>query len=126
MTVDNTTGVPTGAACTQLAFHATGTGIEGAYVYPHGGAYYLFASVDNCCNGLNSTYRIIVGRSSSVNGPYTDRGGIALTQCGGTILLSAHGNINGPGGESVLKDTDGDILATTITTAAATELLRRE
>jgi arabinan endo-1,5-alpha-L-arabinosidase len=26
--VDNTTGVPTGAACTQLAFHATGTGIE--------------------------------------------------------------------------------------------------
>jgi arabinan endo-1,5-alpha-L-arabinosidase len=108
--VDNSTGVPTGVACLQLAYHATGTGIEGAYVYPHGGAYYLFASVDNCCNGTSSTYRIIVGRSSSVNGPYTDRGGVALTQGGGTILLSAHGDINGPGGESVLKDNDGDIL----------------
>lgn len=108
--VDNKTGIPTGAACTQLAYHATGTGIEGAYVYPHGGYYYLFASIDNCCQGSTSTYRIIVGRSTSVTGPYTDRGGIALTQGGGTILLSAHGNINGPGGESVFADTDGDIL----------------
>ncbi len=39
-----------------------------------------------------------------------DRGGVALTQGGGTILLSAHGSINGPGGESVLHDTDGDVL----------------
>lgn len=108
--VDNTTGIPTGAACTQLAYHATGTGIEGAYLYPHGGYYYLFASVDDCCNGTASTYRIVVGRSSSVTGPYTDRGGIALTQGGGTILLSAHGNIDGPGGESVFADADGDIL----------------
>ncbi|HVZ83576.1 MAG TPA: family 43 glycosylhydrolase [Terracidiphilus sp.] len=108
--VGNTTGVPTGAACTQLAYHPSGTGIEGAYIYPHGGYYYLFASVDTCCNGVNSTYRIIVGRSSSITGPYTDRGGVALTQGGGTILLSAHDNINGPGGESVLSDTDGDIL----------------
>ena len=33
-----------------------------------------------------------------------------MTAGGGTILLSAHGNINGPGGESVLTDTDGEIL----------------
>lgn len=108
--VDNATGVPTGAACTQLAYHPSGTGIEGSYIYPHGGYYYLFASIDTCCNGVSSTYRIIVGRSSSITGPYTDRGGLALTQGGGTILLSAHGNINGPGGESVFSDTDGDVL----------------
>ena len=108
--VNNMTGIPTGAACTRLAFHATGTGIEGAYIYPHGGYYYLFASIDNCCQGTSSTYRIIVGRSSAVNGPYADRGGLALTQGGGTILLSSHGNILGPGGQSVLNDTDGDIL----------------
>jgi arabinan endo-1,5-alpha-L-arabinosidase len=108
--VDNTTGVPTSAACTQIAFHPSGTGIEGAYVYPHGGYYYLFASIDTCCNGVNSTYRIIVGRSTSITGPYADRGGLALTQGGGTILLSAHDNINGPGGESIFSDTDGDIL----------------
>jgi arabinan endo-1,5-alpha-L-arabinosidase len=109
--VNNTTGVPTGAACTQVAYHPSGTGIEGSYIYPHGGYYYLFASIDVCCQGVNSTYRIIVGRSSSVTGPYADRGGMALTSGGGTILLSAHGNVNGPGGESVFSDSDGDVLA---------------
>jgi arabinan endo-1,5-alpha-L-arabinosidase len=108
--VNDTTGIPTGAACTLLAYHPSGTGIEGSYIYPHGGYYYLFASIDTCCNGVTSTYRIIVGRSTSVTGPYTDRGGLALTSGGGTIVLSAHGNINGPGGESLFTDTDGDIL----------------
>jgi len=108
--VANSTGIPTGAACTQLAYHPSGTGIEGAYIYPHGSYYYLFASVDTCCNGDSSTYRIIVGRSSSITGPYADRGGIALNAGGGTIVLSAHGNVNGPGGESLFADTDGDIL----------------
>jgi arabinan endo-1,5-alpha-L-arabinosidase len=108
--VDNSTGIPTGAACTQLAYHPSGTGIEGSYLYPHGGYYYLFASIDDCCQGNSSTYRIVVGRSTSVTGPYTDRGGLALTSGGGSILLSAHGNINGPGGETVFTDTDGPIL----------------
>jgi arabinan endo-1,5-alpha-L-arabinosidase len=108
--VDNTTGVPNGAACTQLAYHPSGTGIEGAYIYPHGGYYYLFASIDTCCQGVNSTYRIIVGRSTTITGPYTDRGGLAMTAGGGTILLSAYSNVNGPGGESVFSDTDGDVL----------------
>ena len=106
--VNNSTGIPTGAACTQLAFHPTGTGIEGSYIYPHGGYYYLFASIDTCCQGVNSTYRIIVGRAMSITGPYTDRGGVPLAQGGGTILLSAHGNINGPGGESVMTDSSGN------------------
>jgi arabinan endo-1,5-alpha-L-arabinosidase len=108
--VDNTTGIPTNAACTQLAYRPSGTGIEGSYIYRHGAYYYLFASIDNCCQGVNSTYRVVVGRSSSISGPYTDRGGLALTSGGGTILLSAHGNINGPGGQTVYHDTDGDIL----------------
>jgi arabinan endo-1,5-alpha-L-arabinosidase len=108
--VNNSTGIPTGAACTQLAYHPSGTGIEGASIYAHGGYYYLFASIDTCCQGVTSTYRIIVGRSTSVTGPYLDRGGLALTSGGGTIVLSAHGNINGPGGESLFTDTDGDIL----------------
>jgi arabinan endo-1,5-alpha-L-arabinosidase len=108
--VNNSTGIPTGTACTQLAFHSTGTGIEGSYIYPHDGYYYLFASIDNCCDGVSSTYRIIVGRSTSVTGPYADRGGLALTSGGGTVVLSAHGNIDGPGGESLFTDTDGTVL----------------
>jgi arabinan endo-1,5-alpha-L-arabinosidase len=58
-----------------------------------------------CCQGTASTYREIVGRSTSPNGPFVDRGGIDLTAGGGTILISAHGNIDGPGGASVLTDT---------------------
>lgn len=108
--VNNSTGIPTGAACKQLAYHPSGTGIEGSYIYQHGGYYYLFASIDNCCQGVTSTYRIIVGRSTSVDGPYMDRGGLPLTNGGGTILLSAHDNINGPGGESVFTDGGNAVL----------------
>jgi arabinan endo-1,5-alpha-L-arabinosidase len=108
--VDNTTGKPTSTTYTQLAYHPTNTGIEGSYILYHGGFYYLFASFDNCCAGTSSTYRIAVGRSSNVNGPYADRGGVAMTQGGGTILLSAHDNIDGPGGQTVFQDTNGDIV----------------
>ena len=108
--VNNNTGVPTGTACTQLAYHPSGTGIEGSTVLQHGGYFYLLASIDTCCNGVTSTYRIIVGRATAVTGPYTDRGGLALTQGGGTLLLSAHSNINGPGGESVVSDSSGPLL----------------
>lgn len=84
--------------------------IEGAYVYPHGGYYYLFASFDTCCAGTNSTYHIAVGRSTSPTGPYSDRGGIPMTSGGGTILLGTHGRYIGPGGETVMHDENGDFL----------------
>jgi arabinan endo-1,5-alpha-L-arabinosidase len=89
---------------------AVSTGEEGAFIYPHGGMYYYFASINVCCNGVSSTYRTIVGRSSSPTGPYLDKGGLALTSSGGTILISSHGNVNGPGGESVLTDGANSIL----------------
>jgi arabinan endo-1,5-alpha-L-arabinosidase len=79
-------------------------GEEGPFIYLYNGWYYYFAPINICCNGVNSTYRIIVGRSQTVTGPYLDRGGIDLMQGGGTILLSAHANINGPGGQSVFTD----------------------
>ncbi|HVJ08093.1 MAG TPA: family 43 glycosylhydrolase [Acidisarcina sp.] len=79
-------------------------GEEGPFIYPFNGWYYYFASINVCCSGNSSTYRIIVGRSKSPTGPYLDRGGLDLMQGGGTILLSAHGNVNGPGGQSVFTD----------------------
>jgi arabinan endo-1,5-alpha-L-arabinosidase len=109
--LDTGTGKPLDSSptCYSLA-QRTGTAIEGSTVYLHDGMYYLFASVDVCCQGVNSTYHIIVGRSSVPTGPYIDRGGISMTQGGGTILLATHGNIIGPGGQGVLHDTDGDVL----------------
>ncbi|HMH27786.1 MAG TPA: family 43 glycosylhydrolase [Steroidobacteraceae bacterium] len=109
--LDPSTGKPLGAAptCYSLA-QRTGTAIEGSTVYLHNGMYYLFASVDVCCQGVSSTYHIVVGRSSNPQGPYVDRGGIPMSQGGGTILLATHGNIIGPGGQDVFNDTDGDVL----------------
>jgi len=79
-------------------------GEEGPFIYYYNGYYYYFAPINECCKGSTSTYRTIVGRSTSVTGPYVDRGGVALTAGGGTILLSTHGNIIGPGGGSVFTD----------------------
>lgn len=44
--------------------------MEAAYMHKRGGWYYLFASAGSCCEGGNSTYRIVVGRSKSPLGPF--------------------------------------------------------
>ncbi len=87
----------------------TANGLEGSYIYQYGSYYYLFASTDTCCTA-NATYHIIVGRSTSITGPYTDKVGLSMLTGGGTIILSTHGNIVGPGGASVMTDTDGTLI----------------
>jgi len=93
----------------HIADRTTSKVVEASYIYPHGNYYYLFASIDACCDA-GSIYHIIVGRSTSVTGPYTDKSGLAMLQGGGSIILSTHGNVIGPGGESVMHDTDGDLI----------------
>jgi arabinan endo-1,5-alpha-L-arabinosidase len=83
---------------------------EASFIYPHGGFYYLFVSFDYCCRGTSSTYRIMVGRSASPTGPYTDESGTPMLSGGGTQILATHGNVIGPGGQSVTHDVDGDLL----------------
>jgi arabinan endo-1,5-alpha-L-arabinosidase len=83
---------------------------EASYIYSRGGYYYLFASFDYCCRGVNSTYRIMVGRSASPSGPYADENGTPMMSGGGTQILATHGNVIGPGGQSVMHDADGDLL----------------
>ncbi|RGA01876.1 arabinan endo-1,5-alpha-L-arabinosidase [Microbispora triticiradicis] len=87
-----------------------GGATEAPFIYRHGGYYYQFVSFDLCCKGASSTYRIMVGRSASVTGPYVDRNGTAMTSGGGTQVLAGHGSIHGPGHQAVLADNDGDIL----------------
>ncbi|WP_169987055.1 RICIN domain-containing protein [Microbispora sp. H10836] len=87
-----------------------GGAIEAPFIYRHGGYYYQFVSFDLCCRGASSTYRIMVGRSTSVTGPYVDRNGTAMTSGGGTQILAGHGSIHGPGHQAVLADSDGDVL----------------
>ncbi|WP_051102590.1 arabinan endo-1,5-alpha-L-arabinosidase [Parafrankia elaeagni] len=84
--------------------------VEAPQIVYRSGYYYLFTSHDLCCRGTSSTYRITVGRSTSPNGPYRDRAGVPLLNGGGTEVLATHGAVVGPGGQSVLRDTDGALL----------------
>jgi arabinan endo-1,5-alpha-L-arabinosidase len=84
--------------------------VEGAYVVFHQGLYYLFVSWDLCCEGLNSTYKIMVGRSRSVLGPYVDAMGRRMLDGGGTPVLASSERWRGPGHNSVLQTPQGDWL----------------
>lgn len=61
--------------------------IEAPFILKRGDWYYLFVSQDYCCRGMESTYRVAVGRSRQVAGPYLDREGKDLAQGGGMVLL---------------------------------------
>lgn len=96
---------------TLLSIAGRGGGaIEAPNIVKRGNHYYLFVSFDYCCRGASSTYRVMVGRSTSVTGPYVDRGGRALTSGGGTEILAGQGSVHGPGHQDVFGDTDHDIL----------------
>ncbi|WP_367138930.1 arabinan endo-1,5-alpha-L-arabinosidase [Saccharothrix sp. HUAS TT1] len=87
-----------------------GGAIEAPNIVKRGSYYYLFVSFDRCCQGAASTYRVMVGRSTSVTGPYVARNGAALTSGGGTEILAGQGSVHGPGHQDVLADVDSDVL----------------
>jgi arabinan endo-1,5-alpha-L-arabinosidase len=84
--------------------------IEAPFIVQHGEYYYLFVSFDLCCRGTKSTYKTMVGRSRSVVGPYLDKNGKAMMEGGGSALLVGNSRWLGPGGESILRGQDGDII----------------
>jgi len=70
------------------------------------GWYYLLATHGTCCDGANSTYNIVVGRSKKVTGPYLDNVGRSMLEGGGKMVVSTEGNLIGPGhfGRMILGD----------------------
>jgi arabinan endo-1,5-alpha-L-arabinosidase len=84
--------------------------IEAPFVFRHGGMYYLFVSFDFCCQGINSNYKIAVGRSATLIGPYRDRDGNSMLDGGGTIVLQSYDDVHGPGHNAVLRDGPHDWL----------------
>ncbi|KTT69218.1 ABC transporter substrate-binding protein [Sphingomonas endophytica] len=97
-----------------LASRPSPGAIEAPYIVRHGGYYYLFASFDSCCQGANSTYNTVVGRSATVDGPYVDRDGKAMLQGGGTQVLSngqgTGSRFVGRGHVAILQQSDGDYI----------------
>jgi len=77
------------------------------YRKPH---YYLFTSFGKCCAGVQSTYRIMVGRSPAINGPYADATGTPMIVGGGSLVLGNEGSMIGPGGQSICRAGKGEYL----------------
>lgn len=105
--LDPTTGERQGTAFYALATRPN-TADEAAFLVHRGDYYYLFESVDFCCRGSASSYKIMVGRSSSITGPYTDRGGAPLLSGGGTLVVEGDTRWRGPGHNAILHTAAGD------------------
>lgn len=72
----------------------------------HDGWYYLLGTHGTCCDGVNSTYNIVVGRSRSVEGPYLDNIGRDMLNGGGRMVIAAGDRLCGPGhfGRTVIDE----------------------
>jgi arabinan endo-1,5-alpha-L-arabinosidase len=104
--LDASTGKPASGSPTlySLAQRPAPDAEEGAGITYHDGYYYLMVSFDACCQGIGSTYRIMVGRSASVTGPYVDPNGTAMMNSGGMELQGSDEGMIGPGSSSVYTD----------------------
>jgi arabinan endo-1,5-alpha-L-arabinosidase len=84
--------------------------IEAPFIFRKNGWYYLFVSWDKCCAGKDSTYKMMVGRSRSITGPYLDKTGKDLAEGGGTLLLAGDRNFAGVGHNSAYTFDGKDYL----------------
>ncbi len=74
--------------------------LEAPFIFKKDDYYYLFLSWDLCCRGEDSTYKVVVGRSKSVTGPYLDAEGKDLAKGGGTLVIQGSNNWYGVGHNS--------------------------
>jgi arabinan endo-1,5-alpha-L-arabinosidase len=81
---------------------SAGGALEAPFIVRRCGYYYLFVSWDRCCQGVDSTYNIRVGRSTSITGPYADKAGTAMAQGGGTLLVEGDARWKGPGHNAII------------------------
>lgn len=70
------------------------------------GWYYLLGTHGTCCDGVNSTYNIVAGRSRKVTGPYMDNVGRDMFHGGGKMVIAAGDRVCGPGhfGRTVIDE----------------------
>ena len=61
------------------------------------GWYYLLGTHGTCCDGVNSTYNIVVGRSRNVTGPFLDNMGRDMIAGGGKMVVDGEDRQFGAG-----------------------------
>lgn len=71
------------------------------------GWYYLLGTHGTCCDGPNSTYNIVVGRSKNVEGPYLDNMGRDMLAGGGKMVASSGNRRAGAGHFGRYIEDDG-------------------
>ncbi len=80
---------------------------EATYLIYRDGWYYLLGTHGTCCDGPNSTYNIVVGRSRNVTGPYLDNIGRDMLKGGGKMVIAAGDRNTGPGHFGRYIEDDG-------------------
>ena len=97
----NENGTPT------LKKQVCGKAFEGTNIYKKNGYYYLFASINNCCDGERSRYKVVVGRSQDLLGPYFDKSGKDMINNAWELVLEGDGQkFFGPGHNSIIVQDD--------------------
>ena len=99
---DDGLSIKPGAQKVQIA----GTLTEGTYIYKHDGYYYLFGSAGTCCEGLNSTYRVMVARSENLMGPYVNKSGRPALENNFMLVMQKSNKVVGPGHNSEIVQDD--------------------
>jgi arabinan endo-1,5-alpha-L-arabinosidase len=83
-------------------------GTEGTCIFKRGKYYYCFGSTGTCCEGANSTYRVVVGRSENLFGPYLNKNGQSMFDNQYELVLQGNSRFAGPGHHAeILTDDNG-------------------
>jgi arabinan endo-1,5-alpha-L-arabinosidase len=75
--------------------------IEGPFIFKKGQFFYLFVSHDYCSRAEKSNYKVVVGRSENVTGPFLDKNGAAMNMGGGTVAVERNTDWYGAGHNAV-------------------------
>lgn len=93
-----------GAEKQQIA----GTAYEGVYIHKKENSYYMFASIGSCCEGVNSTYTTVVGKSDNLFGPYLNKKRECMMNNRHEVLIRGNDRFVGTGHNSeIVEDDEG-------------------
>lgn len=84
-----------------------GNPLEAPFLCYHDGYYYLFVSYGLAAQGVRSTYRLMVGRTKSLDEPFLGFDGRPMTEGGYAAVLKSSPPMFAPGGGNVFQDKDG-------------------
>lgn len=92
--IDTTTGLPYDRT---NVYYVANNSCEASGMMYYESYYYAFFNRGSCCSGITSTYRILMGRSTSPTGPFYDKDSVKTSSGGGSVFLHSDGKFIGPG-----------------------------